>query len=377
MQRDAKDRSGRRSAAAWLVDIGASATVVLVFWVPSILTSGAVPWLGACLAVLVGCAMLLRWKAPSTAVSVALASTAAGWLIAATTDPMVGVAWCLYPLAFKRRSRTRDVGSVVVGVLVLVTLVLGVTGSAQDLMQTAVFSFGAIGVAWLLGYVEAERMSSIRRAERQQVEFELVQREAVMAREVHDIVGHALSTISAEAGIARAVSSSDTGDLLESLGDIENRSRDALEQVQSLVRAIRRRDSSWIGDNGGQSPDVTLRGLVAAATLSGLTVDSHIDIPECGRGVTFVATRVVQEALSNIIRHSGAERCELMVAPVEEKLIVRVNDDGTGIIAGGESGYGISGMRERVESIGGRLTVANRLKRGTSVLAELPLIVQS
>ncbi|WP_435111023.1 sensor histidine kinase [Nocardiopsis synnemataformans] len=370
------DTSSWRSPVSWLADTAVSAAVVLVFWIPSVLAPGGNQWLGVCLAALVSCAMLLRWKAPSAAVSVALVSTAAGWLVSATTDPMLGVAWCLYPLALKRRAQSRGAGSVVVGVLVLVTLVLGVSGSTQDLMQRVAFSFGAIGAAWLLGHIQAERLSAVRRAERQQVEFEHVQREAVMAREVHDIVGHALSTIRAEAGIARAVSSSDKAEMLEALEDIENRSRDALEQVQSLVRAMRRRDYSRIGDSSGQSPVAALRELVAAATVSGLEVDAHIDLPECGRDVTFVVTRVVQEALSNIIRHAAAERCELMVAPVEEKLVVQVNDDGKGILADEDAGSGISGMRERVESVGGRLTVANRLGRGTSVVAELPLAVR-
>ncbi|MBB6170631.1 signal transduction histidine kinase [Nocardiopsis mwathae] len=377
MKRDAKDTSSRRSAVSLLVDIAAAAAVVLVFWIPSMLAPGGDRWLGAGLAVLVSGAMVLRWKAPSAAVSVALVSTAVGWFVSATTDPMVSVAWCLYPLALQRKFPTRGAGSVVVGVLVLATLVLGVSGSTQDLMQRVVFGFGAIGVAWLLGHVEGERLSAVRRAERQQAEFEHVQREAAMAREVHDIVGHALSTISAQAGIARAVSSSDKEEMLEALEDIENRSRDALGQVQSLVRAMRRRDHSWVGANGGRSPAAALRETVTAATVSGLTVDAHIDLPECGRDVTFVATRVVQEALSNIIRHAAAERCELMVAPVEGKLVVRVNDDGTGLLAREGAGSGISGMRERVESVGGRLTVANRLGGGTSVLAELPLVVEN
>ncbi|MBB5430172.1 signal transduction histidine kinase [Nocardiopsis composta] len=77
--------------------------------------------------------------------------------------------------------------------------------------------------------------------------------------------------------------------------------------------------------------------------------------------------------MSNMIRHAAAERCELMVAPAGERLVVRVDDDGRGIPAGGRAGSGIAGMRERVESVGGRLTVAERLGGGTRVLAELPL----
>ncbi|WP_433699350.1 sensor histidine kinase [Nocardiopsis sp. CA-288880] len=351
-----------------------SAAVVLVFWIPPVLglAPGGDRLLGSCLALLVGGAVLLRWRFPAAAVSVALASTAVGWLLSATTDPMVGAAWCLYPLALRGGSRERDVGSVVLGVLVLVSLVLGVSSSAQDAMQGVVFGLGAIGVAWLLGRAEAERLGAVRRAERQQAEFEHVRREAAMAREVHDVVGHALSTISAEAAVARAVSSSEREELLEALEDIEHRSRSALVQVQDLVRALRRRDRAPLGGGGGNHA-AALRELVAAATVSGLEVDAHIDLPEHGGEAAFVATRVVQEALSNIVRHAAAERCELVLAPVGGELVVRVDDDGVGIRAGGSAGSGIAGMRERVESVGGRLTVTGRLSGGTRVLAELPL----
>ncbi|MEE2042178.1 histidine kinase [Nocardiopsis tropica] len=376
MLRDAREASGRRSAASRLVDAAVSAAVVLVFWIPPVLglAPGGDRLLGSCLALLVGGAVLLRWRFPAAAVSVALASTAVGWLLSATTDPMVGAAWCLYPLALRGGSRERDVGSVVLGVLVLVSLVLGVSSSAQDAMQGVVFGLGAIGVAWLLGRAEAERLGAVRRAERQQAEFEHVRREAAMAREVHDVVGHALSTISAEAAVARAVSSSEREELLEALEDIEHRSRSALVQVQDLVRALRRRDRAPLG--GGGNHAAALRELVAAATVSGLEVDAHIDLPEHGGEAAFVATRVVQEALSNIVRHAAAERCELMLAPVGGELVVRVDDDGVGIRAGGSAGSGIAGKRERVESAGGRLTVTRRLSGGTRVLAELPLEVR-
>jgi signal transduction histidine kinase len=356
------------------VDAAVSAAVVLAFWIPPVLglAPGGDRLFGSCLALLVGGAVLLRWRFPGAAVSVALVSTAVGWLVSATTDPMVGAAWCLYPLALRRGSRERDAGSVVLGGLVLLSLVLGVSSSAQEAMQRVVFGLGAIGVAWLLGRAEAERLGAVRRAERRQAEFEHVRREAAMAREVHDVVGHALSTISAEAAVARVVSSSDRGELLEALEDIEHRSRSALVQVQDLVRALRRRDRAPLGDGGGNHA-AALRELVAAATVSGLEVDARIDLPEHGGEVTFVATRVVQEALSNIVRHAAAERCELVLAPVGGELVVRIDDDGVGIRAEGSAGSGIAGMRERVESVGGRLTVTSRPGGGTRVLAELPL----
>ncbi|WP_241484998.1 sensor histidine kinase [Nocardiopsis potens] len=330
------------------MDAAVSAAAVLVFWVPPVLAldGGGQRLLGA---------------------------TAAGWAVSATTDPMIGAAWCLYPLALQHRSRKRAAGPVAVGVLVAAALVLGISVPEGDPVQRAVFGLGAIGAAWLLARSEAERAAAVRRAERGRVEAEQARREAAMAREVHDIVGHALSTISAEAGVARAVSHSDKGEMLEALEDIEHRSRAALEEVQALVRSLRRRDRTALGGGRGAA---ALRELVAAAKVSGVDVDARIDLPECRDETVLAATRVAQEALSNMVRHAAAERCELMVAPVGERLVVRVDDDGRGIPPGGRAGSGIAGMRERAESVGGRLTVSDRPGGGTRVLAELPLPAQ-
>ncbi|WP_420159646.1 sensor histidine kinase [Nocardiopsis sp. CNT-189] len=358
------------------MEAAVSAAAVLVFWVPPLLAldGGGQRLLGASMAGVLGCAMLLRWRRPGAAVAAALGATAAGWAVSATTDPMIGAAWCLYPLALEGRSRKRAAGPVAVGVLVAAALMLGISVPEGDPVQRVVFGLGAIGTAWLLARSEAERAGAVRRAERRRAEFEQAQREVAMAREVHDIVGHALSTISAEAGVARAVSHSDKGEMLEALEDIEHRSRAALEEVQALVRALRRRDRAPL-DGGGRGA-AALRELVAAARMSGVDVDARIDLPECGKEVVLVATRVAQEALSNMVRHAAAERCELMVAPVGESLVVRVDDDGRGIPPGGRAGSGIAGMRERVESVGGRLTVSDRLGGGTRVLAELPMPVR-
>ncbi len=375
----APSRSAReRPGVSWLIEVSGAVAVVLVFWVPSIQGADAAGGriLGASSAVLLAIAMLLRWKSPHAAVSAAVCLTALGWWASATTDPMVGVAWCLYPLAVVSTVRASILGTGAVGALVLVALGLGVSSPTQDAMQKVVFSVGALGGAWVLGRTEAERRAALRAAERRQAEFEQIQREAAMARDVHDVVGHALSTISAEAGVARTVSASDHGELLQALEDIELRSRSALEQVQSLVRSLRRRDGPpQADDEAGRAP--TLRELATAATVSGLEVDTHIELPECDREISVVAARVVQEAFSNIIRHSSAERCELSVRPSAEGLLVRVDDDGKGVMTDGGTGSGISGMRERVEAVGGRLTVANRLSGGTRVVAELPLSVGS
>lgn len=382
MNDDAQDVARRRLlSASWLVDVGALGAVVVVFWIPSIFHADTIGHqvLGTCLSLVMSCAIMARWKFPVASVLIALGSTIIGWLMSATTDPMIGVAWCLYPLALQQKPQRQNARTAIPGVLVISAFVVGLGAPTEDFLQTVAFGLGAIGFAWLLGRIEAERLCAIRQAARQQVEFEQAQRETAMAREVHDVVGHALSTISAEAGIGRATPNLSRDEIRKTLEDIEHRSRSALEQVQSLVRALRRHDDpARDGEAGKITDDTTISELVAAATVSGLKVDTHIDLPEwlSGREVALVATRVVQEALSNIIRHAKADRCELSVAPDEDNLIVRVDDDGSGMLRDRSVGSGLLGMRERVESVGGHLTVTNRLAGGTRVLARLPLPVQ-
>lgn len=345
--------------------------VVVMFWVLPLATdsTGNLPAVIG-LAATVVAAVLLRWRWPLVATLTALVATAAGWVVGASTDPMIAAAWCLYPLAL-RGGRTRTAGPVAV-VLVLCSGALAMTSAGSEIAQRAVIAVGALGAAWLLGHVEARRLAATRKVVEQAAEFERVKAQATMAREVHDVVGHALTVISAEADVARNLPGSDEQELRESLADIEQRARGALEDVQALVRALRAGRGSLDEVETGAAALVLPR-LVTAARASGLDVTARIELPEVSPATDRVTVRVVQEALSNIVRHSGASHCEIAVWPEGATLAVRVDDDGAGLPASVRPGSGLFGMRERVDEAGGELTVTSRLDGGTRVLARLPL----
>lgn len=372
MNRATARELGRAGKLSWLVDLGVVMVVVAVFWAQPLLAVRDVRMVavGAALGVAVAAAVLTRWVFPSVAPVIAMVATGAGWALQVNTDPMLAAAWCLYPLALQRGVRTRVIGLVAVLVVILASMTSGNLESSTGIEQRLVTAITVLGAAWLLGHVEARRLESVRRAVQQQAAYDHALRQTAMARDVHDIVGHALSVISAEADVARTIPGSTDEELRESLAGIEQRSRSALEQVQALVRALRSGDTAYVGAT-------PLRELVVAAQVSGLEVDASIDLPVLPSDTDVVVSRVVQEALSNVVRHSGATRCEVAVWPDDKAVTVRIDDDGVGLPSRQTPGSGLTGMRERVEGVGGTLTVTNRLEGGTRVLARLPLEVAS
>lgn len=352
----------------WLGDLAASAVVVVGFWVPLLLRFSS-PWTvaaGAALATLTVAAMLARWRLPSIAPLVALLTTGAGWVLQVSSDPMLAAAWCLYPLALRRKGRSRIIGSAAVVVMILVSFTYGAPESAAGVDQRIIFAAVAIGAVWLLGQAEAKRLEAARESADRQAAYERAVHQASMARDVHDVVGHALSVISAEAGVSRSLPGVGEAELRESLGDIEQRARGALEEVQALVRALRD------GESGAGSA-APIQQLVTAARVSGLEVGTQLDETGLPEVTSRVVSRVVQEALSNVLRHANAERCEVAVWHENETVRVRVDDDGVGLAAGYQPGMGLTGMRERVGAVGGSVTVTNRLEGGTRLLATLPI----
>lgn len=356
---------------SWGVDIGAAAALVVAFWLrPMIdLTEPRIVLAGVCSAAGVAVAVVLRWRLPAIAPAVALVATGIGWVLEASTDPLLGVAWSLYPLAVRSAVRARLLGVAAVVTLIAVSVSYGGEPSG-GFDQRIVLAGAAIGIAWLLGHTEARRQEATREAVRQEAEAEQARRQNAMAREVHDVVGHALSVISAEADVARSLPDLREADLRSSLADIEHRARSALEEVQGLVRALRTGESST-------QAAVILPQLVAAARASGLEVAQHIEVTAASHQTDLVVVRVVQEAVSNVIRHAGARWCEVSVSPEDGAVVVRIDDDGSGLPDDWRPGTGLIGMRERVEGLGGSLTVTNRLAGGTRVLARVPVAAVS
>ncbi|WP_067494761.1 sensor histidine kinase [Actinoplanes sp. TFC3] len=307
-----------------------AAFVVVVFWLPPALRSDSRA-AGLLLAGVAAAAMALRRRHPSQATLVAGAVTLLGTVFQLTEDPMLATAWCLYPLAVHQASRVRH-PAVWLPILVAGVAVVSAVPS-HGLGQRALVSVIALTAAGLLGTVVGR-----------QIEAERAQVQLAVARDVHDVVGRALGTITAEAGVVAALPDAEEKELRETLAGIETHARGALGQIQTLVR--------------------TLRAPRPATPLS-----ARVALP-AGTGTT--AYWIVQEALTNVVRHAPGAACQVDVHDENGSTVIVVRDHGPGATRLGDGGFGLRGMRERVELAGGTVSWGNHPDGGFEVRARLP-----
>ena len=357
-----------------LVDAAAASVTVGLFWLPPIIDVVGT-WrsaAGLVLAAVTAAAVLLRWRLPVFAAPAAGAATVAAILLGVCQDPMLATAWCSYALALTHASRVRWFVLVVAGTVAVLAAVTGVPqGSLGGFGQPLLIAAAALSGSWLLGLAAGRQIESVAETERARAAERAARVQLDIARDVHDVVGHALALISAEAGVTRGLSNAREQELRDTLAAIEGHARAALEDVQSLVRSLRADRPDPVAPEPGLSQ---LPALVGAMRAAGVRVDARIAVPgQVDEVVAVVAFRIVQEALSNVLRHAAGAACTVELHPDGEVLVVRVRDDGPGTEEEGVSGFGLRGMRERARLAGGTAAWQNRPGRGFEVEARLPL----
>ena len=196
---------------------------------------------------------------------------------------------------------------------------------------------------------------------------------ARIARELHDVAAHSLSLMVVQAGAGRSVLGSDPGAAAEALEAIAATGRQTMADMGRLLAFLENDDTSSLG---GIS---RIGDLVAQARQAGLPVE--VKITGTGRRLPsrgdLALYRVVQEALTNTLKHAGGARTRVLVAYGDAAVRVEVSDDGHPRIrhplASSGAGQGLQGMRERVEMAGGELTAGRRPDGGWAVVARLPV----
>lgn len=194
-----------------------------------------------------------------------------------------------------------------------------------------------------------------------------------IARELHDIVAHAVSSMVVQAGAAEAVTrqprAGDDEFVSAALASIRTTGTDALAEMRRLVTMLREE-----GDEAAWSPQPKLAGLRELVARSGVPTTLTIRGNErpLPVGLDLAAYRIVQEGLTNVRRHSGAATCQVLLAYSTDELRVEVRDDGHGPESPAATGHGLVGMRERVALYGGSLVAAPVPDGGFVVSAALP-----
>jgi len=351
-------------------------------------------------ALLASAVLLRRW--PLAALAVTLGGSVAAMVPGLPGDDVVlqvaVVCAAVLEICYIAATRTRAVSitgaaMVVAGLLIPILTVPrltslrggGVGTPAIPVVTVAVPLFTII--AWLIGH-------SIRQA---QARAELVRVQASaqaamaerlrIARDMHDIVAHSIGVIAIQAGAGRRVFDASPGEARDALAAIEATSRETLSGLRRMVTGLRQADLE--SEPGQAPPDPAppdpAPGLAGLERLAATTRDAGVRVEVDWHGsreplpadIDLAAFRIIQEAVTNVVRHAGTDRCQVAIGRQDEELSIEVTDSGRGAPASKLSpagtAYGITGMRERAALLGGELSVGPRPGGGFRVAARLPL----
>ena len=295
---------------------------------------------------------------------------------------LTGAAYALYLVAVTQPPRrllpTAMIGALA-GVGIFVGSVVGVPTAAMPGFSLAVGNVILLTGAWWLGRVARERRAYTQRAAAAAVERALTDERLRIAREMHDIVAHSMGVIAVKAGVAHHVMREHPDAAYEALGAIETTSRTALGELRQLLDVLR----PTAADAGAAADDLVplpgladLAALADRAALAGVPVDLQVDATaSLPPGVALSAYRIVQESLTNVVRHAAPAACRVQVCVDGAVLVVQVTDDGPSrrMLPGTtKPGHGLTGMRERVAVHGGKFRAGPSPQGGFAVYATLP-----
>jgi len=282
-------------------------------------------------------------------------------------------------VAFDTRNRALAAGFVVAAGMVVVLVTI-----ERVTWQVIAAAWVFLSVVWVLAVIIRMYRGSVERAERRAALFvadrEARAREAVteersrLARELHDSVGHALNVVVLHAGAAQRVIETKPALAREALGSIETAARQALADIERMLGILRPPDDAAGLD---AAPGLgQLERLCEQVRAAGLPVDLSLEGEARGlpASLDLTAYRIVQEALTNTLKHAGKTHARVTLRYAAGELDIDVLDDGRGVAPGVTGGSrGLLGMRERVVAFRGELTAGPRAEGGFAVRARLPL----
>jgi signal transduction histidine kinase len=241
------------------------------------------------------------------------------------------------------------------------------------------------GLVWTIGYAVGRHRAYQRdlrlhqashvAAELERARHGVTEQRIRIARELHDVLAHSMSVITVQAGYGHLVIDQQPAKARAALGVIETTGRQALVEMRHLLDVLR---DDGLDDPGALAPAPGLGDLdrlITQIAQAGVRVDLRITgqpqaLPP---GIDLSAYRIVQEALTNVVKHAGTPRSQVSITYEADQLSIQVTDDGHGCPVTAPAGHGLIGMQERVTLYGGRWHAGPRPEGGFAVTARLPL----
>ncbi len=405
----------------------------------------AVP-LAAVLVAVTALAVALRRRRPLLMLGVLLACSV---VVTTLAGPQAGsltyflpVSYVLYLVAanYEQRGDAVRVLAAVFTTLVADTVLRQLAGRGRAFDPGAMISVTlCVVVVWTTGYIVRQRRRYAVRLQVEAASKAVTQERLRIARELHDVVAHSMSVIAVQAGYGQYVIDSQPGDARAALGAIQATSREALDEMRRMLGALRQADEGFARDGDARAfqdvagdqataPLSPAPGLADLDRLLSRTAGAgvQVDVKRAGRprelpaSIDLSAYRIVQEALTNVVKHAQTSSCRVLLGYSDDALVIEVTDNGAGLsapvmagaglqvpvmagagaLAGGSGtvhhgslgvdrrslawslggggtapggGHGIIGMRERVTMLGGEFSAGPLPGYGFRVSARLPL----
>ncbi|GLY69672.1 sensor histidine kinase [Amycolatopsis taiwanensis] len=291
------------------------------------------------------------------------------------------------------RQRSLRLSLLACGLAAVAAYAMVAARSSRQLDTPVVLSVAWLGwivLPWSLGALVHAVTAARERARQELVARVVLEERMKIASDVHDIAGHGFALVAMQAGVALLVFDEQPEQARESLEAIQATSAKSLTELRSMLGTFHpdgpgEQDLPGPGDDDAGSGDPDSAGdtglaglpeLVDQVRAGGLPVELHLEHPATSLAddIDVVAYRVVQESLTNVLRHAGETTADVRIARQEDELVVQVADRGRATPQQTPRlGRGLTGMRGRVEDIGGRLEAGPREGGGFRVVAHLPL----
>ncbi|MGW2831245.1 sensor histidine kinase [Streptomyces sp. NPDC001286] len=321
---------------------------------------------------------LLRTRAPVTVCVLVLAAsvgyTARGdWPVVNSLGPMLA----FYTVASLRPTRTT---AACAALMAAVWIYAGLVTAGSSMASVVAQSVAYPVVLWWFGRTARKTADLTRQLKAEQAERarrEVAEERVRIARELHDVVAHHMAVINVQAGLARFVFASDAPTARGALDTIESASGEALAELRRMLGLLRA-DGVQGSPDGAPAPGLDqLAEMVDRVRAGGVPVDLHItgEPRPLPPGVQLCLYRVLQEALTNVLKHAPGAHARVELAYRAGEMALAVSDDGKGVNPARKrerGGHGLIGMRERAKLYGGTIVVGPRSEGGFGVHLTLP-----